>query len=145
MHRRHCVSQLISPHTPCLLLMEPPDCFGDNTTQTNRTILCIRCRPCRERMMTVLAVVNHSAGSSAAHNHSSSSMAGACPGGAGPGAGNGSCTAGACGGTRHCGGQAQLFDTFLEEDVNVAQLAAYLCAAGLLQHWAAATGLPPPS
>lgn len=127
MHRQLCFSQPILPHITGLVLMKPPDCFEDCTAQTRLAILCIRCRPCRERMMTVLAIVEHSAGSRAAHDHSSSSAAGAC------------------GGAPQCGGQAQLFETFQEEDVSVAQLAAYLCAAGLLQHWAAATGLPPPS
>ena len=130
MHRlRNCFSQLILPRTSGLLLMKPPDCFEDSPAQTSLAILCICCRPCRERMMTVLAIVDHSAGSRAAHDHSSSS----------------SSSAASCDDTRQCGVQAQLFETFLEEDVSVAQLAAYMCAAGLLRHWAAATGLPLPS
>lgn len=40
--------------------------------------------------------------------------------------------------------KAALFPDFREEEVDVRQLAARLRAAGLEQHWTAATGLPPP-
>ncbi|KAI7837367.1 hypothetical protein COHA_008806 [Chlorella ohadii] len=84
-------------------------------------------RPCRERMMTVLALGDCRAESCTAWQ--------AC--------GHGG-LASACGSACRSDQNSRLFAAFEEEDVSVAQLAAHLQTAGLLQHWADATGLPPP-
>lgn len=95
--------------------------------------------------MTVLAHTD-CAVEGGAPGEGSSSAAAACEGRVAPGGNHCCSTACACRCMRQCDGQApQLFASFKEEDVDVAQLAARLRAAGLMQHWGAATGLPPPS
>ncbi len=86
--------------------------------------------------MTVLALIDCSAESCTAGQ--------ACDSG---GLASGCCCspACACGSACRCNQSSRLFATFEEEDVSVAQLAAHLRTAGLLQHWADATGLPLPS
>lgn len=50
-----------------------------------------------------------------------------------------------CSQSRETGRLMELYSEFKEEELDARALAAQLQTAGLMQHWAAATGLPPPS
>lgn len=115
-------------------------------------------RPCRERMMTVVALQEPSCpdqpgthgsscggdGNGAAAAAGSQSLGGPAPAhncssdSGGSGGGNGGGNTGSCGCGLLFGGE------FEEQVVSVPQLAALLVRCGLEGHWRAATGLPGP-